>query len=82
MKVLKGEYYLSCIKSCMIFTERREGGQSDIGAIYEHASLLSEGANSIIHWIAASKCCLSQTILSMTSSDNSERSENCTAISR
>ena len=39
VKVLKGEYYLSCIKSCMVFTERRGGGQSDISAIYEHKSL-------------------------------------------
>lgn len=29
VKVLKGEYYLSCIKSCMVFTERRWCGQPD-----------------------------------------------------
>lgn len=32
VKVLKGQYYLSCIKSCMLFTERSQDGQSDTGA--------------------------------------------------
>lgn len=41
VKVLKGEYYLSCIKSCMVFTERRKE-QSDVGAAYEHKSPLLE----------------------------------------
>lgn len=35
VKVLKGEYYLSCIKSGMVFTKKRESGQSDNGVLYE-----------------------------------------------
>lgn len=31
VKVLKGQYNLSCIKSCMLFTERQQVGQSDTG---------------------------------------------------
>ncbi len=69
VKVLKGEYYLSCIKFCMWFTERMEGGQSDTGATYEHRFLLSEGANAIIHRRAALTWCLSQAVSSMTLSD-------------
>lgn len=39
VKVLKGEYYLSCIKSCMVFTERGEGGwtvRRRSNTVYEH----------------------------------------------
>lgn len=36
VKVLKGQYNLSCIKSCMLFTERQQDGQSDSG-VKHHA---------------------------------------------
>lgn len=44
MKVLKGEHYLSCIKSCMMFTDKNKFSLSDVIETHEQELHLNKKA--------------------------------------
>lgn len=52
VKVLKGQYNLCCIKSCMMFTESQQERQSDTGVCVTHHTFHCH--------IYTFKCCLAR----------------------